>query len=87
MKSRYPGKNLESLLGIKAKMPEDLQVSCASGASSSNVFEPAQKKQKVTQLNSKSHPSQNKQGWYRRGSRGGKKNQRGNKYKNGGNGK
>ena len=42
LKSRYPDKNLESLLGIKAKLPEDLQVS-AAGASGSKAFEPAQK--------------------------------------------
>ena len=40
LKNRYPGKNLESLLGIRAKMPEDLQAPQASGASGSNAFEP-----------------------------------------------
>ena len=87
LKNRYPGKTFESLLGINPKMLEDLQASQASGASGSNAFEPAQKKQKFTQQISKTPSSQNKQGWNRRGSRGGKKNQRGNKNKNSGNGR
>ena len=88
LRNRNPGKNLEALLSIKAKLPGDVQAS-AAGISYSRATETSQKKEKVNQHISKTHPSQNKQGWNRRGSRGGKKNQRGNKNKqiNSGNGK
>ena len=87
LRSRNPGKNLEALLGIKAKLPEDVQVSAAGTSCSKASETPQKKKQKFNQHISKTHPSQNKQGWNRRGNRGGKKNKRGNKNKNAGNGK
>ena len=87
LKTRNPGKDLETLLGIRAKLPEDLQIAYAASASGTSSYEPAKKKQKFTHNNQNSLPPKVKQGWNKRGSRGDKKNQRGNKNKNSGNAK
>ena len=87
LKDKNPGKNnLEQLLGIKAKLPMDIQ-SIATGSGYKDT-EPLAKKLKLMQTQS----PQTKQGGNKRGSRGGKKNYRGNNtpqqsYKQNGKGK
>ena len=87
LRNRNPGKNIEALLGIKAKLPGDIQGTTAG--TSSRATEPTQKKQKLTHQIIQTQSSQGKQGWNKRGSRCGKKHNRGknNKQNSNGNGK
>ena len=76
LKLRNPGKtNLEAVLGIKAKFPVDI-LGTTAGAGS-RATEPLTKKQKLNYQVIQTQSPQVKQGGNKRGSRGGKKNNRG----------
>ena len=81
LKTRNPGRKLESLLGIQGTVPKEYLNWTGPGTSANSNFRPSEPPHKKQKLNSKilvSNTPQVKQGWNKRGSRGGKKN-KGNK--------
>ena len=82
LKAKNQGKNLETVLGIKSKIPIEITNTCAG--TSFRATEPIAKKQKTNWVNNQVFQSQlpqNKQGGNnknnKRGSRGGNRNRRG----------